>query len=160
MYRLKIFVMLMVICLLPLGCSFVQAPSQMPFGDSPHRYTRSDFNIAWRTASSQEGFTVDTTLRNMRYSLVRDLTMEVSLKRGDQVVARKKGFVYIDLKEGAYGNVDVLLKGVSVSPGDQLQFRLTYEGTEATVARPLQLVFCVDAETGVVDEDKSSPEIN
>ncbi|ACH38208.1 lipoprotein, putative [Citrifermentans bemidjiense Bem] len=160
MYRLKIVVMLMLICLFPLGCSFVQAPPQMQFGDSPHRYTRSDFNIAWRTASSEQGVTIDATLRNMRYSLVKDLTMEVSLKRGDQVVARKKGFVYIDLKEKAYGNVAVLLKGVSVSPGDQLQFRLTYEGTEGTVARPHQLDFCVDAETGVVDEDKSSPVIN
>lgn len=153
MSRLVTMSILAALCSLPTGCTFLHAPPQMPLAGYPFRYDGSDFRTAWKTMPSEHGVAVEMMLKNVGYPLVKDLTLEVSLRQGDKVIAKRSASLFGGLRDGDYGKVTVLLKDVTVSPDDLLQFRIKFNRIEGGISHALVSELTVDAVTGVEIDD-------
>lgn len=158
MSRLTLLLILAALCLLPLGCTFMDPPPQMPFAGYPYRYNRSDFKIAWKTEKVERGLAVEVMLKNLQYASVSELTLETSLNRGDEVLAKRSTSLAQELRIDEHKKLGVKLRNVAVSPGDQLHFLIRYQATEGGITRSMVTKFAVDAVTGDIYEDESSPD--
>lgn len=158
MSRLTRLLMLAALCLSPLGCTFMDPPPQMPFAGYPYRYNRSDFKIAWKTEKVERGLAVEVMLKNLQYTAVSELTLETSLIRGDEVLAKRSTSLAQDLRIDEHKKLGVKLRNVAVSPGDQLHFLIRYQATEGGTTRSMVTKFAVDAVTGDIYEDQPSPD--
>lgn len=158
MSRLTTLLVLAALSILPMGCVFLDAPPQMPLAGYPFHHNRSDFKIAWKTIPSQRDVAVEVTLKNVRYPWVSNLRLDLSLKQGDKVIAQNSAPLFGGLRDGDYGKVTVQLRDVALSPDDQFRFRIRYNSTEGSTTRTRVTEFTVDAVTGAVYENESSPE--
>ena len=158
MSRSSLFLILAALCLLPTGCVFLDTPPQTPFSPYPFRYNRSDFKIAWKTVKLDTGVEVEVMLKNLRYASVSGLTLETSLNRGGKVILTRRKSLPQRLRTGEFGKVVVKLEDVVLSSGDQLHFLVGYKAGEGNTARIMATEFTIDAVTGVIHEDLSSPD--
>ncbi|HBA89402.1 MAG TPA: hypothetical protein DCZ75_15885 [Geobacter sp.] len=155
MSRILAVVILAALFLAPTGCASLQTQQQEPFAGYPSQIDRFDFKVAWRTSKTKEGLAVDVVLKNVRYLLVNDMTLEVSLQgKGQKVLSKGSDYRLQDLRDGEYANLHVFLKDASVSSGDQLHFQIRYNGIEGSVAHNIVSDFTVNAITGVIIRDK------
>lgn len=156
MSRLVTLLILAALFLAPLGCASVQAPKPEPFAEFPFRHDGYDLKSAWKTSPTQEGLAVEVALKNDRYVSVDELEVIVSLlTKRDEVIARESALLPGTLRDGEYGNLVVVLRKASASPGDKLNFRLKYSAIDGSTGYKWMSDFTVDAVTGVQIIDKN-----
>jgi hypothetical protein len=150
MFRMMILAFLAALLLLPIGCASVPAEKQKPFAGFPFRHKGFDFKQAWKTSQSPQGLAVQGVLRNTRYARVEDVEIAVSLLKGRDKVAEEIAFVPGTVENDQYCNFAVLLKNVTVSPGDRLQFSVSYRAVEGSNQFKWTSIFSANAISGVV----------
>jgi len=156
MSRLITMLILAALFLAPLGCASMQAPKAEPFAEFPFRHDGYDLKSAWRTSPSQQGLVVEVALKNERYVSVDELELQVSLlTQGSKVIVEERALLPGSLRNDEYGNLVVVLKNASASPGDRLHFRLQYSATDGSTGYKWMSDFTVDALTGVRIPDKN-----
>lgn len=157
MFRLLALLMLVLALMAPTGCVSLEAtPRQDPYADRPFRLNRFDFQTAWKTTPSPQGLTVDLVLKNVRYMLVNDLSLDMELlSRDGKVISRGGDVLSGSLRDGESGEMRVLLPNAQAAPGDRLHFKLSYNGIEGSVAHRPVSDFTVDAATGAPIVDNS-----
>ena len=127
------------------------APSQRTFAAYPHRHDGFDFKVAWKTTQVPQGVALEGVMQNVRYSQVADLQVTVSLLDArKKVLAEATTFpIPPSFNLDEYRDFGLMLKNVTLSPGDLLHFRLLYQAVDDETSGLRWLTnFTVDPFTG------------
>ena len=150
---------LVMLCLLT-AVPELHAAATSPVAALPYRYSAFDFKYAWKTAPLGEGIAIDGLLKNVRYFNVDGAVLSLSLLRGEKKVLAEATALPIpqQIRMDEVRPFDLVLKGVTVSPGDRLRFLVLYRATDGVDGVGLWVSsFTVDATTGAVLAEKVKP---
>lgn len=150
MSRFMIFMVLVSLLLVQVGCASVQTRRPKPFAAFPYRHNGFDFKQAWKASQTPEGLAVDGVLKNIRYFRVENLQVSVSVHRKQrQVSPEETYFISGNMEREEYRDFGVMLKQVTVAPGDQLHFVISYNALDGSTPFGWTSEFTADALTGV-----------
>ena len=138
----------------------LHAAAASPVADLPYRHSAFDFKYAWKTAPLGQGTAIDGVVKNVRYFNVDGAVLSVSLLNGDSKVLAEATALPIpqEIRMDGVRSFDVVLKGVTLSPGDRLRFLVLYRAADGADGVGLWLSsFTVDATTGAVLTEKAQP---
>lgn len=159
MSRFMILMLLVLLLLVQVGCASVNAEKPKPFTGFPHRHNGFDFKQAWKATQTPQGMAVEGVLKNIRYDRVENLEIAVSLQRDGKQISAEEPYYLGSMERAQYRDFAVLLKQVTMAPGDLLQFITKYNGLDGTTTFRWVGDFKADAVTGIAvqkPEEKSS----
>jgi len=123
--------MLIMISALLGACATYPDPDRERLETLPQRYSQFDLIVAWETRVADGNTIVDGVVRNVRYHVMYDLEIWVSvLDPAGKVAARSVSFIIpTQLNMDQVAPFQVKLP-VTVEPGTKLRFTYKYRGSE------------------------------
>jgi len=150
MSRFIIMMLLVPLLFVQVGCAPLQTTQRKPFAGFPYRHNGFDFRKAWKASQSPQGLAVDGVLKNIRYFRVENLEITVSiLRKGEKIFPEETYFFSGSIEREEYRDFALVLKNVTVVPGDLLQFIIRYNALDGTDAFRWTSDFTADPVTGI-----------
>ena len=158
MAMLRKVLSLVMLCMLSAAPE-LHAAGTGPAADLPYRHSAFDFKYAWKTAPIGQGIAIDGVVKSVRYFNVDGAVLSVSLLNGDRKLAEATALpIPQQMRMEEVRPFDLVLKGVTLSPGDRLRFLVLYRATDGADGVGLWVSsFTVDATTGAVLAEKVRP---
>ena len=131
-----------------------------PEADLPYRHSAFDFKYAWKAAPLGQGVVIDGVVKNVRFFNVEGAVLTVSLLNGEKKVLANATALPIpqQIRMDEVRPFDLVLKGVTLSPGDRLRFLISYRAADGRNGIGFWMSsFTVDATTGALLVEKVKP---
>jgi hypothetical protein len=131
-----------------------------PAAGYAYQHKDFDFRYAWNTKSSDDGLRVDGLIKNVRYDLVQDVTLRLSLLNKDHKVISQG--VALPLPQTVplddYRSFQFVFKDAKLQDVAELRFGISYIGVE-TGPQGINWNgdFTVDAATGLPTDHGRKP---
>lgn len=125
------FGLFLLLLALVTGCATYPDPNRQRLLSLPQHYAQFDLVMGWETRRENTGTIVEGVVKNVRYYMMRDLEIWVSLldDRG-KVAARGMTFILpSDLELDRYAPFTVRVPAAA-DPGDRLRFTYKYRGSD------------------------------
>ena len=138
----------------------LHAAGMSPVAGLPYRHSDFDFKYAWKTSPLGQGVAIDGLFKNVRYYKVEGMVLTVSLLNSDKKVLADATTFPIPQRISMYDTrpFDVVLKNVTLSPGDRLRFLIHYRATDGLDGTGFWMSsFTVDAATGAALHERAQP---
>lgn len=128
---IRTFIRTIMISALVAACASYPDLDRARLETPPQRYAQFDLVMGWEIGVDNAHTTVEGVVRNVRYYMMRDLEIWVSLlDREGKVAARAMTFIIpSDLGMDQSAPFTVKLPA-AVSPGDRLRFTYKYRGSD------------------------------
>ncbi len=149
MSRFMDLMLIVLLLLVQVGCASMPVEKPKPLAEFPHRHNSFDYKQAWKATQTSQGIVVEGVLKNIRYNRMDNLEIAVSVQRDGKQISSEESYSLGSLDREEYRDFDVLLKQVTMAPGDLMQFIIKYNGLDGTTTFKWISDFKADAFTGV-----------